>query len=131
MMFNNPAPYNMATSTIKSQNEKVTGTITKVVSGGTMDGTSLVRVGDTVFASGRIHSLANVATDQTFFQIPVGFRPKQSALVNGYASITNNGVATLGQGVYLVILTDGTVNLGYSSTATLTQIFFAGSWSVA
>ena len=120
----------MATSVIKSQNSKTIGTITKVVSSGTMDCTTLRRVGDTVFASGRIHSLQDVPTNQTFFQIPDGFRPKESLYVNGFATITYNGTTYTGISIFLYISPNGDVSVSYSQFATLTQVFFAGSWSV-
>lgn len=120
----------MATSVIKSQNSKTTGTITKVVSSGTLDCEKLLKVGDTVFASGRIHTLPNVSTNQDFFQIPEGFRPAEKIYVNGYATVTYNGETMQGISMFIAINPSGKVSATYSQTATLTQIFFAGSWSV-
>lgn len=107
-----------------------TGTITKAVSSGTMDCATLRKVGDTVFASGRIHSLSDVPTNQTFFQIPDGFRPKEQLYVNGFATITYGGTTYYGMSIFVLISPSGAVSATYSQTATLSQIFFAGSWSV-
>lgn len=111
-------------------NSKTTNSITKVVSGGTLDCHMLYKVGNTVFASVRIHSLDNVATDQTFCTIPSGFRPKQSTYVNAFATITHNGTTRIGQAIFLQISPNGDVNGSYSASATLSQIFFSASWSV-
>lgn len=109
---------------------KSTNSITKVVSGGTMDCHSLYKVGNTVFASIRIHSLDNAATDQVFCTIPSGFRPKQNTYINAFGTITHNGVTRIGQAIFLLISPNGNVNGSYSSSATLTQLFFSASWSV-
>lgn len=95
-----------------------------------MDCHMLYKVGNTVFASMRIHSLDNVATDQTFCVIPSGFRPKQSTYVIAFATITHNGTTRIGQAVFLQISPNGDVNGSYSASATLSQLFFSASWSV-
>ena len=115
---------------INTLNSKSTNSITKVVSGGTMDCHTLYKVGNTVFASIRIHSLDNVATDQVFCTIPSGFRPKQTTYVNAFATITHNGVTRIGQAIFLQINQNGDVNGSYSASATLSQLFFSASWSI-
>lgn len=115
---------------VNTLNSKSTNSITKVVSGGTMDCHSLYKVGNTVFASIRIHSLDNVATDQVFCTIPSGFRPKQNTYVNAFASITHNGTTRVGQAVFLMISPNGDVSGSYSASATLSQLFFSASWSI-
>ena len=111
---------------------KTTGTITKttVSSGGTLDSTTLYKVGDTVFASGRIHTMSNVGTNNAMFQIPEGFRPATQTYVMGFMQITYGGSDLGARPTSPVVNTNGTVQFNYSSTATTNQVYFSGSWSV-
>lgn len=123
--------YNYGTWTFEkvALNSKTTGAVSKVVSGGTLDKNNLVKIGNIVIASGRVHSLDNVITDQVFFNIPEGFRPKQDTIVSGYANIKHNGTTYTGLGIFLNLNTDGNISVAYSSAATLTQVFFFGVWT--
>ena len=109
-----------------------TGTISKAsgITGGTLDNTTLYKVGNTVFASGRIHSLGEVATNQSFFTIPSGFRPKRTTTVMGYMFIKMNNVDMGARPLPATVNTSGAVSYAYSSQAVTDQVFFSGSWSV-
>lgn len=109
--------------------DKTSGVITKAsgISDGTMDSMTLVKVGTTVFGSARLHSFTARPASGAFFNIPEGFRPPMSALVNGYmmvADITGN-VSMLA-----FVKANGDVELSYSGSKTTNQVAFAGSWSV-
>ncbi len=111
---------------IDSLNSKTTGTITKdsSISDGTLDSTSLVKVGNTVFASARLYGISAVANGN-FFSVPANFRPQYNARVYGYMIIDGTVIPAAP-----FVRPDGTVNFAYSSSRTTTQVYFAGSWSV-
>ena len=103
-----------------------TGTIEKYsnISGGTLDNMMCRKVGNTVFASARIHSISTSASG-TIFVVPSGFRSPVGAIVSGYAVI--DGVA---QPLIVTVTIAGEVKIGYSASKTTTQVYFSGSWSV-
>lgn len=106
-----------------------TGTITKhsSISGGTLDALTCRKVGNTVYASGRLHSISPaVAASNIFFVIPEGFRPAQGAIVMGYMKVVEDGDKSL----HVTVQSSGNVSFGYSATKTTNQVGFAGSWSV-
>ena len=107
-------------------NNVTTGTITKssVVSDGTLDYVTLKKVGTTVYASARLHSISHKAWD-VFFVIQAGFRPSYETYVSGFMDINNIGfVPALAR-----INPDGNVLIGYSASNTAGQVAFAGSWT--
>lgn len=111
---------------IDALGSKTTGTIAKYsgISDGTLDSASLIKVGNTVFGSARIYSFSATANG-SFFEIPTGFRPITLMRVMGYIYVNNVAIPT-----FLSINPNGMVSLAYSSNQTLTQIGFAGSWTV-
>ena len=110
---------------IDALNSKTTGTIVKYsgISGGTLDFMGLSRIGNTVFASARLYNVSSTANGNVF-EVPSGFRPAQDTRVMGYIYVNNVSVP-----VPLMVHTNGYISLSYSSSQTLTQVGFAGSWS--
>lgn len=112
---------------IDSLNSKSTGTISKTISDGTLTDTTCTKVGNTVFASGRIHTISpSVTANGQFFQLPEGFRPVSSFRGIGYISVDSVGFVP----VFSTISTNGSVSLNYSSSATANQVYFFAVFSV-
>lgn len=118
----------MASGTITSNYKVATGTITKhsSITSGTLDLVTCYKTGDVVNVSGRIHSMNNATATGSFFVISDGFRPKYPTRVSGYMNVNNVGSVPL----LVTITSDGRVDIGYSASATCTQVGFAGSFTV-
>lgn len=106
-----------------------TGTITKGVSTGTLDSAVCYKVGNIVTVSGRIHTMSGVSagTDNIWFNIPNGFRPRTGTFVSGYMMINELDRATP---LLFTIYADGTVRAGYSSSMHANQVTFSGTYSI-
>ena len=112
-----------------SLSNKTTGTITKAtrITDGTLVENSVYKIGNTVFASARVHSMTAVSTTGSVFQVPEGFRPPGNRFVTGYFWLVsgNSMVPTM-----FTVRSNGMVDMNYSSNQTTTQVAFSGSWSV-
>lgn len=120
--------FNSLNEDVANLNTAITGTILKdsSITSGTLDKTFCRKIGNTVFASGRIHTMNNVIANGTFMVIPEDFRPKVTTYVMGFINIDNIGNIS----IEVTINTNGNVTFPYSSNFTTDQVGFAGSWSV-
>lgn len=101
-----------------------TGTITCLVSGGTVDMNICRKVGNVVTVSCRAWGISATALGN-FFSIPAGFRPTAETWANGYINVDGASHACAFR-----ISTDGSVYVGYSSSKTTDQLFFSASYAI-
>ena len=104
-----------------------TGTIARAsgVTGGTLDMNVCKRIGNIITVSARLYGISKTALGN-FFVIPAGFRPSFEVWCNGYEVI--DGTDGGAKPVACRISTDGTVYMGWSSSATTTQVFFSATY---
>lgn len=103
-----------------------TGTITKVPASGTLDSTTCAKHDGIVTVSGRIHTMSNVIANGNYFNIPVGFRPKENIYCMGAMNITGVGLIP----VLLYINTTGYVGGYYDNTHNVSQIAFSATYCI-
>lgn len=116
----------MAEGNCAQDRQMETGTITKAVSSGTLDSAICYKVGNMVNVSGRIHTMNNEQAAGTFFVIPEGFRPRNAVFTSGYINVNNVG----NMPILATIQSNGNVSIGYSSSATCSQVGFTGSYAI-
>ena len=106
-----------------------TGSVARAsgITDGTLDMNVCRKIGNVVTVSARLWGISATALG-TFFVIPSGFRPTAETWANGYVNITGTNGGSKPAG--LRISTDGTVYVGYSSSATLDQIFFTATYAI-
>ena len=104
-----------------------TGTLTKLVSGGTADLMTCVRKRGAVTLAGRVHSISQTGASIAFFNVPEGFRPPAAVTcLAGYLIGNNVGWVMLPA----TIQTNGNVIGGYSATLPVQQFSFSCSYHV-
>ena len=107
----------------------ITGTITKDqrITTGTLQVFNLIKVGNLVFGAARIYGMSNISAAGNFFNLPDGFRPSINVYTMGYASIDGVGDSL---SVPISIMPSGIIDFSYSATKQVSQIGFAGCWSI-
>ena len=96
-----------------------TGVITPIKEDGTFQQLSCYKIGNVVNASARHYDISELASG-AFFTLPVGFRPKYTTYTIAYVIIGGSPIPCLCD-----VNTNGTVNISYSGSQTLTQVAFA------
>lgn len=106
-----------------------TGTLAKLISGGTADFTTCVKKCGVVTVGGRVHTFSQSGTSIAFFNIPDGFRPPAPVTcLAGYLIGGNIGWVM----IPVNIGTDGNVTGGYSQSASypVQQFSFSCSYHI-
>lgn len=104
---------------------KASGSISKYsqISGGTLDRDSLVKVGNTVFASARLYNI-NESSVGYYFEIPSDYRPKTKQYVMAYTVVDSVFIP-----IQAEINANGLIMISYSQSKNTTQVGFSGSWT--
>lgn len=95
-------------------------------SGGTSRRNTLSRIGEFVSLSYNVYNLASVPAQGTYWRIPEGFRPSSVRYLNGFVVASNNQMLP----AVFEIATNGNISITLSSSTTVSQIFFAGSYVI-